>query len=76
MKEIEVVVTENNENVEDMLQEIKDIRTQLQSSTPKPNELKKSFKALMWGVSVTCKATIEKLVGIALDILANYLKIS
>lgn len=71
--EIERVATENEENITDIVQDISDIRTELQSSTPQPKELKKSFKALMWGTSVTCKAAIEKLVGDAIEILGQLL---
>lgn len=48
-----------------------DFPTELQAPNPQPQILKKSFKALVWGASVTCKATIEKLVGDAIDLLAG-----
>lgn len=71
--EIERITTQNEENIAEIAQDVNDIRTELQSSTPQPKELKKSFKALMWGTSVTCKAAIEKLVGDAIDILSRCL---
>ncbi len=67
--EIERIAKETNEEFDDIAQELADIRTELQSSTPQVKILKKSFKALVWGASVTCKAAIEKLVGNAIDLL-------
>lgn len=71
--EIEKIATENEGNIADIMQDISNIRTELQSSIPQPKELKKSFKALMWGTSVSCKAAIEKLVSDAIGILEQLL---
>lgn len=45
--------------------------SELRSEYPQPKSLAKSFKALVWGVSVSCKATIEKLVSDAVDLLGT-----
>lgn len=71
--EIEKITIENKGNIAEIAQDISDIRTELQSSAPQPKELKKSFKALMWGTSVTCKAAIEKLVSDAIGIVGQLL---
>ena len=59
-------------NNAEIKQELSDLRTELQAPNPHPQILKKSFKALVWGASVTCKATIEKLVADAIDLLAGF----
>ena len=69
--EIERVANETGEELDEIAQEIVDIRSELLSSTPQVKTLKKGFKALAWGASVTCKATIEKLVGDAIDLLSS-----
>ena len=71
--EIEKIAIENKGNIAEIAQDISDIRTELQSPVPQPKVLKKSFKALMWGTSVTCKAAIEKLVGDAIGIIGQLL---
>ena len=67
--EIEKIAKDTDKEFDDIAQEIVDIRTELQSATPQVKSLKKSFKALVWGASVTCKAAIEKLVGNAIEYL-------
>lgn len=62
--ELERIV--RDEDNAEIKQDLSDIRTELQSSNPHPQILRKSFKALVWGASVTCKAAIEKLVGMQL----------
>ena len=71
--EIEKIAIENKGNIAEIAQDISDIRTELQSPVPQPKVLKKSFKALMWGTSVTCKAAIENLVGDAIGIIGQLL---
>ena len=67
--ELEKIV--RDEDNAEIKQDLSDIRTELQAPNPQPQTLKKSFKALVWGASVTCKAAIEKLVGDAIDLLAG-----
>lgn len=67
--ELERIV--RNEDNAELKQDLSDLRTELQAPNPQPQILRKSFKALVWGTSVTCKATIEKLVGDAIDLLAG-----
>lgn len=69
--EIERVAKESDEEFNDIAQEIVDIRSELRSTSPLIKTLKKSFKALVWGASVSCKAVIEKLVGNAIDLLGT-----
>lgn len=67
--EIEKIASDHDDWLKDISQELLDIHSELQSASPEPKVLTKSFKALLWGVSVTCKAAIEKLVGDAISIL-------
>ena len=67
--EIERIATDHDDWLKDISQELIDIHTELQSPTPQPAVLTKSFKALAWGVSVSCKAAIEKLVSDAINLL-------
>ena len=69
--ELERIV--RDEDNAEIKQDLSDIRTELQAPNPQPQILRKSFKALFWGASVTCKAAIEKLVGDAIDILSQML---
>ena len=69
--ELERIV--RDEDNAEIKQDLSDIRTELQTPNPTPKILRKSFKALVWGASVTCKAAIEKLVGDAIDILSQML---
>lgn len=69
--ELERIV--GDEDNAEIKQDLSDIRTELQTPNPTPQILRKSFKALVWGASVTCKAAIEKLVGDAIDILSQTL---
>lgn len=71
LDEIERITTDNEKDHAVISQNISDIRNELQSTNPQPKELKKLFKALTWGTSVTCKAAIEKMVGEAIDILGQ-----
>ena len=67
--EIERVAKEADEKSDDIAQEIKDIRSELSKIQPNSSFLKKSFKALMWGATVSCKSTIEELVKKAIELL-------
>ena len=69
VSEIEKIASDHDEWLKDISQELLDIHSELQSSSPQPKILAKSFKALMWGASVSCKAAVEKLVGDAIDVL-------
>lgn len=69
--ELERVVKKSDECNTEITKDLTDIRTELQTSYPQPKVLKRSFKALMWGASVSCKAAIEKLVGDAIDLLSG-----
>lgn len=60
-------IANNNKLLDELEQDIKDIRSELSSSNPDKGFLKKSFKALIWGASVSCKTAIEELVKKALD---------
>jgi len=69
--ELERVVKKEDEGKTEITKDLSDIRAELQTSNPQPKVLKKSFKALVWGASVSCKAAIEKLVGDAIDLLSG-----
>lgn len=69
ISEIEKVASEHEDWLKDISQELLDIHSELNSATPEPKMLAKSFKALMWGAAVSCKAAVEKLVGDAIDVL-------
>lgn len=71
VSEIERIAADHDDWHKDISQELIDIHDELQSTTLRPAVLSKSFKALAWGVSVSCKAAIEKLVGDAVTILAG-----
>lgn len=67
--EIEKIASDHDDWLKDISQELLDIHSELQSEYPQPKVLTKSFKALMWGAAVSCKAAVEKLVGDAIDVL-------
>lgn len=69
--EIERIAADHDDWLKDISQELIDIHAELQSPTPQPAILTKSFKALAWGVSVSCKAAIEKLVCDAINLLTE-----
>lgn len=69
VSEIEKIASDHNDWLKDISQELLDIHSELQSANPQPKSLAKSFKALTWGVSISCKAAIEKLVGDAINVL-------
>ena len=69
--EIERIAADHDDWLKDISQELIDIHAELQSPTPQSAILTKSFKALVWGVSVSCKAAIEKLVGDAINLLVE-----
>ena len=69
IREIEKIASEHEDWLKDISQELLDIHSELNSATPEPKMLAKSFKALMWGAAVSCKAAVEKLVGKAIDVL-------
>ena len=69
VSEIEKIASDHADWLKDISQELLDIHSELNSATPQPKVLAKSFKALMWGATVSCKAAVEKLVGEAIDVL-------
>ena len=71
ISEIEKIASDHEDWLKDISQELLDIHSELNSATLEPKVLAKSFKALAWGASVTCKATIEKLVSDAVDLLGT-----
>lgn len=68
--EIERVVKDANEKFDDIARELIDIRMELSKPQPNSSFLKKSFKALTWGATVSCKTTIEELVKKAIEYLS------
>ena len=68
--EIERVVKDANEKFDDIARELIDIRTELSKPQPTSSFLKKSFKVLTWGATVSCKTTIEELVKKAIEYLS------
>lgn len=67
---IESLAREADEEFDEIAQEIVDIKAELAVDKPNRTLLKKSFKALMWGASVTCRSAIEELVKKAVDLLS------
>lgn len=67
--EIEKIASDHDDWLKDISQELLDIHEELKSPSPQPGILAKSFKALLWGVSVGYKASIESLVGEAVKLL-------
>ena len=65
--EIEKVAKDADEEFDDIARELIDIRTELSKPQPNSSFLKKSFKALTWGATVSCKTTIEELVKKAIE---------
>lgn len=68
--EIERVAKDTDEEFDDIARELIDIRTELSKPQPNNSFLKKSFKALTWGTTVSCKTTIEELVKKAIEYLS------
>ena len=68
--EIERVAKDADEEFDDIARELIDIRTELSKPQPNSSFLKKSFKALTWGTTVSCKTTIEELVKKAIEYLS------
>lgn len=68
--EIEGVAKDADEEFDDISRELIDIRTELSKPQPNSTFLKKSFKALTWGATVSCKTTIEELVKKAIEYLS------
>lgn len=68
--EMERVVKDSDEEFNDIQRELADIRTELTKPQPNSSILKKSFKALTWGATVSCKSTIEELVKKAIEFLS------
>ena len=67
--EIEKVLKDSDGVVGEITKDIDDIKTELSKQNPNICFLKKSFKALTWGVTVSCKAAIEELVKKAIALL-------
>ena len=68
--EIERVAKDTDEEFDDIARELIDIRTELSKPQPNSSFLKKSFKALTWGATVSGKTTIEELVKKAIEYLS------
>ena len=68
--EIERVAKDADEEFDDIARELIDIRTELSKPQPNSSFLKKSFKALTWGATVSGKTTIEELVKKAIEYLS------
>lgn len=68
--DVERLAKESNEEFNDIAQEIVDIRTELSKQKPNIGFLKKSFKALTWGATVSCKTAIEEIVKKAIELLS------
>lgn len=66
---IESVAKNTDEELGEIAQDIVDIRDELNSRNPNRDFLKKSFKALSWGASVSCRTAIEELVKKAIKLL-------
>ena len=58
-----------NEGNQEIKEDLADIKTELATESPRFDYLKKSFKALLWGASISTKTAIEELVKKALEIL-------
>ena len=68
--EIEKIAKDADEEHDDVAREIMDIRTELSKLHPDSSFLKKSFMALTWGATISCKTTIEELVKKAIEYLS------
>lgn len=66
---IESVAKDTDEELGEIAHDIVDIRDELNSRNPNRDFLKKSFKALSWGASVSCRTAIEELVKKAIKLL-------
>ena len=66
---IESVAKDTDGELGEIAQDIVDIRDELNSRNPNRDFLKKSFKALSWGASVSCRTAIEELVKKAIKLL-------
>lgn len=69
-EEIERQAKETDEEFDDIAREIVDIRRELLKPQPDKGFLKKSFKALTWGTTVSCKTAIEEIVKKAIELLS------
>lgn len=67
--DVEQLAIDTNEEFDDIAREIIDIRTELSKPQPDSGFLKKSFKALTWGATVSCKTAIEEVVKKAIELL-------
>lgn len=68
--EIEKVAKEADEEFDEVAENMVAIKAELASANPQPRTLKNTFKAIAWGASVACKATIEELVEKAIDLIS------
>lgn len=68
--EVERLTKDVNDEFDDIASEIVDIRSELSKPHPNSGLLKKSFKALTWGATVTCKTAIEEVVKKAIALLS------
>ena len=68
--EIERMAKDADDEFNDIARELIDIRMELSKPQPNSSFLKKSFKALTWGATVSCKTTIEELVKKAIEYLS------
>lgn len=68
--EVERLAKESDVAFNDIAQEILDIRTELSKQKPSIGFLKKSFKALTWGATISGKTAIEEFVKKAIELLS------
>lgn len=66
-EQIEALV--EKEGNQEIKEDLADIKTELSTASPRFDYLKKSFKALLWGTSISTKTAIEELVKKALELL-------
>lgn len=65
--EIEEVSKKSEKPLDEIKQDIAELKSELKASTPRPSFLKKSLKALAWGASVIGETVIGELVKTAID---------
>lgn len=67
--EIEKVAKDVDEEFDEVAKNIVSIKAELSSTNPQPRTIKNTFKAIAWGASIACKATIEELVERAITLI-------
>lgn len=68
--EVEKFAKDYDGELDNIAQEIMEIRAELSKLQPSSSLLKKSFKALTWGTTISCKTAIEEVVKKALELLS------